>query len=106
MIDLHTEQLVPIGQVPSLLPSRPNGRRIHISAIYRWVQRGARGRRLEAIQIGGTTYTSREALQRFAISRDAQPVMLPVTTARRHRQIEAANNRIAEILKGSRPEDN
>ena len=106
MIDLNNEDLVPIGQVPALLPSRPNGRRLHISAVYRWVQRGARGRRLEALQIGGTTYTSREALQRFAADRGSQPVTMPVTSARRQRQIEAANRRIAEILKHSRPEDN
>jgi Protein of unknown function (DUF1580) len=106
MINLQNEQLVPIGQVPGLLPSRPNGRRIHISAIYRWVQRGARGRRLEAIQVGGTTYTSREALQRFAACRGEESTIFPVTSARRQRQIEAATQRVAEILRGSRPKDN
>ncbi len=106
MIDLNTEQLVPIGRVPQLLPARPNGRKIHVSAIYRWVQRGARGRRLEAIQIGGTTYTSREALQRFASCQGEEPTVLPVTSAGRRRQIEAANRRVAEILNRARPEDN
>ena len=70
MIDVNQEQLVPIRNVPGLLPRRPTGKRVHISAVYRWVQRGVRGVRLESIRIGGTTYTSREALQRFAERHD------------------------------------
>lgn len=64
MIDIHEETLVAIPEVPRLLPRR-NGRTIHRSAIYRWILRGCRGVVLESIKVGGLTYTSLEALQRF-----------------------------------------
>jgi hypothetical protein len=66
MIDLMQEHLVAVRDIPKLLPPRPNGRPIHLSACYRWMEKGVHGARLESIRIGGTTYTSREALQRFA----------------------------------------
>jgi hypothetical protein len=66
MIDLMQEHLVPVRDVPKLLPLRSNGKPIHLSACYRWMEKGIHGTRLEAVRVGGTTYTSREALQRFA----------------------------------------
>lgn len=100
MIDVTTEALVPLNQVPKLLPPRPSGKRLHISAVYRWVQRGVRGVKLESVRIGGTTYTSREALQRFAeTGQPAEPAPIAaVTPARRRRQIEAASRRVEAIL--------
>ncbi len=66
MIDMMTEQLIPLRDVTKLLPASPRGKRIHISSVYRWTLRGLGGHRLEVIKIGGTTYTTREALQRWA----------------------------------------
>lgn len=66
MIDLKAETLVALRDVPRLLPRRRNGRSAHLSAIYRWIGRGVSGTVLESIRIGGVTYTSLEALQRFA----------------------------------------
>lgn len=102
MIDLSTEHLIPIRNVPHRLPPRPTGRRVHISAVYRWIQRGVRGVQLETIRIGGTSYTSIEALQRFA-DRQSQPAATePVTPTavvrRRQREIEAAARQVEEIL--------
>jgi hypothetical protein len=65
MIDITQETLIPLREAPRRLPRRPNGNRVHISACYRWISRGVRGFKLEAVRIGGTTYTSLEALQRF-----------------------------------------
>ena len=65
MIDIATEQLMPIREVPRFLPPRLSGRRVHVSAVYRWMNRGVRGVRLEGVKVGGTMYTSVEALQRF-----------------------------------------
>ena len=91
MIDVAEETLVPIRDVPKRLPPRPGGRRIHISAVYRWIQRGVRGVRLEAVRIGGTTYTSLEALQRFAEQssngqQDPPPSFASTATRRRQRE--------------------
>lgn len=66
MINIHTEHLIPVGEIPNRLPRRPDGRCIHLSACYRWIKLGIRGIVLEAVKIGGVTYTSLEALQRFA----------------------------------------
>lgn len=61
---LENETLIALTDACKLLPSR-NGKRIHYSTVYRWATKGARGRVLETILVGGIRYTSREALQRF-----------------------------------------
>lgn len=66
MISITNETLVPLREAPKHLPIRPNGKRLHISAVYRWIRSGMRGVILESLKIGGTTYTSQEAMQRFA----------------------------------------
>ena len=96
MIDLATEQLIPISQVPKLLPRRPNGKTVHISAVYRWITSGISSRdgqqvKLESTRVGGSTYVSLPALQRFsdALSglRQAPP---PTSRMSRTRQAQAA----------------
>lgn len=69
MIDIHAEQLVRLSQVPKLLPPNPSSsNKVHIATVYRWVQRGRNGRKLETVKIGGTQYTSFEAIRRFAVA--------------------------------------
>jgi len=103
MIDITSEQLIPIRDVPGRLPPTPKDKRIHISAVYRWMRRGVRGARLESIRIGGFTYTSIEALQRFAdrLSEPRHNSQEPrVTTITRQKQIERAEREVREILGG------
>ena len=66
MIDLTKEKLIRLSEIPKLLPIRANGKRVHVSAVYRWVSRGVGGAKLDVVKIGGCTYTSTEAVQRFA----------------------------------------
>lgn len=94
MIDMSTENLIALADVPSHLPERRGGKRPHTSCIYRWAQRGCKGIRLETIQIGGTSCTSSEALQRFfdrlTAARCGEPV--PTRTSRqRQRAHDSAN---------------
>lgn len=101
MIDLSNEQLIHIRNVPKLLPKRPNGKRVHISAVYRWIQRGICGVRLEVVKIGGSTYTSVEALQRFC--KPSHEEHVPTSTPRaltrtRQKQIERAAQEVHAIL--------
>ena len=105
MIEIENEQLISLREVPKLLPARGNGKRIHISAVYRWAQRGVRGTRLEVIRVGGTTYTSREALQRFASPPDAPFEPTTPNSPARQQQIDRALHRLDEFLYGgkSRP---
>jgi len=100
-IDIATEELIPVRDVPSRLPAK-NGKRVHFSAVYRWMKRGVGGVRLEYVSIGGTRYTSVEALQRFADRRGAAQNIgygePPLTPARRRRQMIAAAREAKRIL--------
>jgi len=66
MIDMKCETLVTLAAAARLRPPGRNGRPTHPSTIFRWTTRGVRGCRLEAVRLGAATYTSVEALQRFA----------------------------------------
>ena len=61
MIDLAVETLIPLNQIPHRVPSARRGKRIGLATLYRWLDRG-----LESVKIGGTRYSSTEALARFA----------------------------------------
>src|SRR5437868_2812792 len=63
MIDLQSEQLLTLTQAARMRPLGRQGRPTHLSTVYRWISRGVRGHRLEAIRLGGSLYTSREAVQ-------------------------------------------
>lgn len=90
MIDIHSEQLINLRTAAKLRPCGRNGRPTHISTIHRWIQRGVRGVRLEAVRIGGSLFTSREALQRFADRLTAPPVLNPLPPAANPHGSEAA----------------
>ncbi len=62
---MRTEELLTLADAASELPRRRLGRRPDVSTLHRWVTRGLRGVRLEAVQVGGCRCTSREALLRF-----------------------------------------
>lgn len=102
MIDVTIERLIPLRAVPRHMPPRPSGKRLHISAVYRWAQRGVRGVVLETIRVGGCQYTSYEALQRFVdlLSAGETPpkCLQQATTHRRQKQIEIANRRLHTML--------
>ena len=84
-IDLTCEQLLSLTDAAKALPPI-DGRRPHISTIWRWCRRGVRGVRLEYVRLGHRVCTTREALGRFAqrlADADEQPVQKRVTTSKR-----------------------
>ena len=96
-IDLSAEKVFPLNE--ARIPSRQPGKKVAYSTLWRWANRGVRGVRLEATPIGGTLYTSAEALQRFAdalrATRDpgtGPPATSPTATG-------LGNNRVAEELR-------
>jgi hypothetical protein len=98
VISIADEKLIPLRDAPKHLPPRPNGKRLHISVFYRWISRGVRGVLLESIRIGGTTYTSLQALQRFGVHLSPVPTgSLPQiqTPFARRREAEGASRRVA-----------
>jgi len=106
MIDLRTETILTLAEAASRLPKRRAGKKPHVATLYRWASRGLRGVKLEMLQVGGTTCTSVEALQRFfdALTRARSPA----GTADQCRTAErtdhsAAVARLARALTTSRP---
>ncbi len=65
MIDITSEELILVRDIPSHLPKQPSGKKLHISAIYRWMKTGIQGERLETVFIAGCRYSSKQALNRY-----------------------------------------
>jgi hypothetical protein len=95
MIDIETETLIPLVDVPKNIPPSRSGRPMNRSAAFRWVQKGLRGVRLEAVQVGGRRMTSAQALSRFfsALSNNAGLATdpWPRTPRRRDKDIAGAH---------------
>lgn len=90
-IDHHSEELVTLTAARKLFPTRP-----HISTIWRWIQRGTRGHRLETCYVGGRRYTSHEAVERFLANLNSVDAPAPAEpSARRQRQIDQAEAELA-----------
>ena len=98
MIDIRRkDDLIPIREVPDHLP-RHNGKKIHISAVYRWMQRGRNGVTLEYIQIGGRRYTTAEALQNFFEAASKQPQPRIESPRERTARAERAHREVERLL--------
>jgi hypothetical protein len=101
MIDLNTEQPVPLCEVR--LPGR-GGKPVHFSTVWRWVTRGVRGPngeriRLAALRLGSRWVTSALAIQQFAekLTPEFSPAAPPARTLRQAgRAAERAGQRLAE----------
>lgn len=95
MIDIQNEKLLSIFEVTRLVPPTRPGRPTHPSTVIRWIHRGVRGRRLEAVRIGGNWFTTVEALARFAEPApscdDAKPVSAPSSSRARRANTELDN---------------
>lgn len=87
-IDFTNEKPISLLEAAALpqIPRRRSGKPIHVSCLYRWAQRGCRGIKLEILQVGGTTCTSLEALQRFferlTAARNGEPTPVRTSAAR------------------------
>jgi len=74
MIDPTTENLLTPIQVARLFPGR-SGTGVSVATVWRWLSgRGRRGVVLESIRVGGSRYSSREAVSRFVQHVNARPV--------------------------------
>lgn len=96
MIDIATEDIFPLAELPKRLPARRRKKPLHISTVFRWAASGINGVVLETIRVGGALHTSIEAVQRFSEALtakrnshgDAAPIRTP--TQRRQSQKQAA----------------
>ncbi len=46
---MSNETLIPIFEAPQALPRRPNGKSVHITSVYRWINHGVHGVQLESL---------------------------------------------------------
>jgi hypothetical protein len=64
-IDLLAERVISFKEASELLPPLRGNKKVHVSTLYLWSQRGCKGVRLEVARVGASPVTSREALSRF-----------------------------------------
>jgi hypothetical protein len=87
MKKLTNQTLLTLKQASKETPSRP-----HVATMWRWVNRGCRGVRLESWMIGGLRYTSVEALEKFFAQMNSKPVE---PSAKRAEAIDQAEKELA-----------
>lgn len=95
--DPSSETPIPLGQVHKIkwLPLRRRGCKIHTSTVFRWVQQGLRGVRLEALRVGGTLCTSEAALKRFFAKLSARdPLCTSQLPAKPRRRVSGKRGRV------------
>lgn len=92
MIDRESENLLTLPQAAQTLPGRKAGKAASSQTLWRWSKVGCKGIVLETIAIGGTAFTSLEALDRFfeAIEAARGKKRPPRETSRRRRLREDA----------------
>lgn len=89
MIDIQCESLITLGQAAAALPGRPSA-----ATLWRWRTRGVNGRKLEAVRIGGRSYTSIEALARFCEHQGIGNALTVRSPRQRKRDIERAEHEL------------
>lgn len=101
-IDIQAEQVITPAKAAQLCPERRSGVRPNVATLWRWMQQGVRGIKLESIMCGATRCTSVEALQRFfdalTAAADAEhsgAIVPPRVSKSRNKAIAAAARRLA-----------
>jgi hypothetical protein len=64
-IDINREELLTTAQAAKLLPPTRQGKPVSPSTVWRWIEHGSHGVRLEAVKLPHGWRTSAAALQRF-----------------------------------------
>jgi hypothetical protein len=94
------ETVFPLSKAPNHTPLSSSGKKLHVATVFRWKD-GIRGVKLETIRIGGTLYTTAEALQRFferLSATDAGPEAAPLRSpAARRKAIERADRELTSL---------
>jgi uncharacterized protein DUF1580 len=96
-IDIEIETLIPFLAARTAFPGN---KRPVLATLHRWRLRGVRGVRLETCLIGGTRYTSAEAIRRFIEAQNAtdEPDDAAIVQQRRELTIDAADAKLKAAL--------
>jgi len=100
MIDPRNEQLIRLDDVPSVkwLPGGKGKKRLHVSTVFRWAQRGVGGIVLETITVSGAKCTTEAALVRFFQRRSDQDQRHPTPVPPERRKRIEAHMRDADLI--------
>lgn len=91
MIDPTTETLIRFQEAGRRIPGNPS-----VCALHRWRLSGVRGAKLETLLVGGTRFTSIEAIARFIAEQNRDESPAPAITAKQRRTQAEAANRVLE----------
>ncbi len=106
MLDLTVESPIRLDEAARIVGKGRGGRPTHFSTILRWILTGVKGPagnhvRLDAVRIGGSWRTSREALQRFTEALtprlDGGPAPAPRSPTARQRASDRAARELEQL---------
>jgi hypothetical protein len=93
LIDPEHDDLVPVRT----LAKQRTGKQISPSCLWRWIRKGVRGCRLEAVQLSGTWFTTPKAFAAFiagqtaaAMGHDANPAVPGPRSPEKEAKLRAA----------------
>ena len=102
MINTESESLLSLSEAARACPA-VDGKKPHCSTLWRWMQKGVRGVRLEHVKIGRRIVTTRPALEVFFRELADAPMPSPSpspsrgrTHKQRERDISAARATLAD----------
>ena len=87
----ETETLIPFNAAREAFPG---GKRLALQTLHRWRLHGVRGTKLETILIGGSRFTSAEAIQRFIAAQNPAESAEPAITGKQRATMAQTANRI------------
>lgn len=95
MIDIQAETLIPVNSKTAQAFEQLSLPRPSVCTLWRWRNKGVRGRKLESVTIGGRVYTSIEAIARFAEYSGGHSAAPLRTSSRRAKEIARAEQELA-----------
>ena len=100
MIDVSCEKLIRLEDVRDYIPSGRRGKKLSKAVMYRWALKGVTGILLETVKVGGSRFTTVEAIERFISAQNGGPSLpentLPASPTQRKRAAERAGNQLAK----------
>jgi hypothetical protein len=78
-VSVDLKELIPLSEVPKLLPSLRRGKPVNLATVYRWTNEGSNGVRLAYLNIGSTRCTTHQWIKDF-ISHINQGITIATTS--------------------------
>ncbi|GEM_PF-3160617 len=99
-IDPFAADLIPLRNLPKLLPCRRRGKRLNLATVWRWTTAGYGPLKIKlpVLRVGANVYTSREALRDWCAAVAGQQTDAPTSTPRTPTQRQRASDRTAKEL--------